>query len=173
MRGVHKVTSESYFGLSKILVELDPAISAREIPQLWDELRRKVLNIQPRLPSGASPVTVADDFGDVYGIYYGLSVDEGFTWDELRQWAQRLKTALVTVDGVQKVTLFGEQTPVVNATFRRRPWPISTSAPKPSSPPSASRMPWSAAARSSPGPSKSGFWRRAPTRVSTTSPTSC
>ncbi len=114
MRGVHKVTSESYFGLSKILVELDPAISAREIPQLWDELRRKVLNIQPRLPSGASPVTVADDFGDVYGIYYGLSVDEGFTWDELRQWAQRLKTALVTVDGVQKVTLFGEQTPVVN-----------------------------------------------------------
>ena len=77
MRGVHKVTSESYFGLSKILVELDPAISAREIPQLWDELRRKVLNIQPRLPSGASPVTVADDFGDVYGIYYGLSVDEG------------------------------------------------------------------------------------------------
>ena len=114
MRLVHKITSESYYGLSKILVELDPATRASEIPQLWDELRRKVLNIQPRLPAGASPVTVADDFGDVYGIYYGLSVDGGFTWAELRDWAQRIKTALVTVDGVQKVTLFGEQTPVVN-----------------------------------------------------------
>ena len=114
MRLVHKITSESYYGLSKILVELDPATRASEIPQLWDELRRKVLNIQPRLPAGASPVTVADDFGDVYGIYYGLSVDGGFTWAELRDWAQRIKTALVTVDGVQKVSLFGEQTPVVN-----------------------------------------------------------
>ena len=114
MRLVHKITSESYNGLSKILVELDPATRASEIPQLWDELRRKVLNIQPRLPTGASPVTVADDFGDVYGIYYGLSVDGGFTWAELRDWAQRIKTALVTVDGVQKVSLFGEQTPVVN-----------------------------------------------------------
>ena len=114
MRLVHKITSESYYGLSKILVELDPATRASEIPQLWDELRRKVLNIQPRLPAGASPVTVADDFGAVYGIYYGLSVDGGFTWAELRDWAQRIKTALVTVDGVQKVSLFGEQTPVVN-----------------------------------------------------------
>ncbi len=114
MRLVHKITSESYYGLSKVLVELDPATRASEIPQLWDELRRKVLNIQPRLPAGASPVTVADDFGDVYGIYYGLSVDRGFTWAELRDWAQRIKTALVTVDGVQKVSLFGEQTPVVN-----------------------------------------------------------
>lgn len=114
MRLVHKITSESYYRLSKILVELDPATRASEIPQLWDELRRKVLNIQPRLPAGASPVTVADDFGDVYGIYYGLSVDGGFTWAELRDWAQRIKTALVTVDGVQKVSLFGEQTPVVN-----------------------------------------------------------
>ena len=117
MRLVHKITSESYYGLSKIMVELDPATSASEIPQLWDELRRKVLNVQPRLPSGASPVTVADDFGDVYGIYYGLSVDGGFTWSELRDWAQRIKTALVTVDGVQKVSLFGEQTPVVNVSI--------------------------------------------------------
>lgn len=114
MRLVHKITSESYYGLSKILVELDPATPARDIAQLWDELRRKVLNIRSRLPAGASEITVADDFGDVYGIYYGLSVDDGFTWTELRDWAQRIKTKVVTVDGVQKVTLFGEQTPVVD-----------------------------------------------------------
>jgi len=114
MRDVYKITSESYYGLSKILVELDPALSASEIPQHWDELRRKVLNVEPQLPAGASPVTVADDFGDVYGIYYGLSADEGFSDTELRDWAQRIKTAVVTVDGVQKVTLFGEQTPVID-----------------------------------------------------------
>ncbi len=114
MRRVHKITSESYYGRSKIQVELDPATPASQIPQLWDELRRKVLNIQPQLPEGTSPITVADDFGDVYGIYYGLSADEGFAWSELRDWAERLKVALVTVDGVQKVTLYGEQTPVVD-----------------------------------------------------------
>ncbi len=134
MRGVYKLTSESYYGLSKIQVELDPATPAAEIPQYWDELRRKVLNIQPRLPVGASAITVADDFGDVYGIYYGLSVDDGFTWTELRQWAQRIKMALVTVDGVQKVSLYGEQTPVINvfvslpvlANFAIRPETILT-----------------------------------------------
>lgn len=114
MRLVHKITSESYYGISKILVELDPATPAREIPQLWDELRRKVLNIRPSLPEGASEVMVSNDFGDVYGIYYGLSAGPGFTWSELRDWAQRIKTGLVTVDGVQKVTLYGEQNPVVN-----------------------------------------------------------
>lgn len=114
MRGLYKITSESRYGLAKILVELDPGTPASEIPQMWDELRRKALDIRPKLPAGASDITVADDFGDVYGIYYGLAVDAGFSWSELRREAQRIKTALVTVDGVQKVTLFGEQTPVVN-----------------------------------------------------------
>ena len=85
MSGVYKIKSESMYGLSKITFELQPSLSAESIPQKWDELRRKVLNVQPRLPAGASAVTVADDFGDVYGIYYGLSVDGGFTWSELRE----------------------------------------------------------------------------------------
>ncbi len=114
MRRIHKITSESYYGLSRILVELDPATRAAEIPQLWDELRRKVADIQPRLPAGASAITVADDYGDVYGIYYGLSADDGFSWSELRDWAQQLKKRLVAIDGVQKVTLFGEQEPEID-----------------------------------------------------------
>lgn len=117
MRRIRKITSESYYGLSRILVELDPATRASDIPQLWDELRRKVSDVQPRLPAGASAVTVADDFGDVYGIYYGLSADEGFSWSELRDWAQRFKKRLVTVPGVQKVVLFGEQTPVIDVSI--------------------------------------------------------
>ncbi|MFI3304311.1 MAG: efflux RND transporter permease subunit [Rikenellaceae bacterium] len=114
MRRIYKITSDSQYGLSKILVELDPATPPEEIPQMWDELRRKSLNIEPRLPSGASNIVVSDDFGDVYGIYYALSASDGFSFTELRDWAQRIKTAVVSVDGVQKVSLYGEQSPVVN-----------------------------------------------------------
>ena len=63
----------------------------------WDELRRKVANIEPRLPSGASSISVSDDFGDVFGIYYALSADDGYTYDELRDWAQKIKTELSPV----------------------------------------------------------------------------
>ncbi len=114
MRGIYKITSESTYGMSQIMVELDPATSPSEIPQLWDELRRKCSDVELRLPSGASKVIVSDDFGDVYGIYYALSADQGITFTELRDWAQKIKTAIITVDGVQKVFLYAEQTPVVN-----------------------------------------------------------
>lgn len=114
MRRIHKITSESTFGSARIVVEVEPATPPREIPQLWDELRRKILNVRPQLPDGVTELTVSDDFGDVYGIYYGLSADNGYTWDEMRQAAQRIKTRLLTIDGVQKVVLYGEQRPVVN-----------------------------------------------------------
>ena len=114
MAGVSKIKSESYFGMSKISVELDPATSPDAIPGKWDELRRKVLNVQPKLPSGTSQISVSDDFGDVFGIYYGLVADDGFTYNDMRNWAQFFKTELVTLPGVQKVALFGEQTEVVN-----------------------------------------------------------
>ncbi len=114
MNGVYKIKSESMFGLSKITFELQPSLSASIIPQKWDELRRKVLNIQPQLPNGASTPTVGDDFGDVFGIYYGLTAGEGFSYEELRDWSQRIKTQIVTADGVMKVNTFGEQTEVIN-----------------------------------------------------------
>ncbi len=134
MRNVYKLTSDSHFGLSKIIVELDPATPAEEIPQMWDELRRKVLNITPQLPQGASNIIVGDDFGDVYGLYYGISADNGYTFSELRNWAQHIKTRIIGVDGVQKVVLWGEQQPVINlyislsslANFSIRPEDIIT-----------------------------------------------
>ena len=114
MSDVHLIKSDSYFGVSKISIELEPTIDAGYMPVKWDELRRKVENIQPKLPSGASSIAVSDDFGDVYGIYYGLTADEGFTYSDLRHWAQRIRTQLTPLDGVQKVMLYGEQTEVVN-----------------------------------------------------------
>ena len=114
MRRVHKIKSESYYGMSKINIELSPATPPDEMPQMWDELRRKTLNIQPQLPQGASTITVSDDFGDVFGIYFALTADEGFSYHDLREWGQKIKTDLVTIEGVQKVALFGEQVEVVN-----------------------------------------------------------
>ena len=114
MSDVFQIKSESYFGMSKISIELQPTLSPDYMPVKWDELRRKVANIQPRLPSGASSISVSDDFGDVFGIYYALTAEEGYTYDDLRNWAQKIKTELSPVPGVQKVYLFGEQTQVVN-----------------------------------------------------------
>lgn len=117
MSQVFKIKSESYFGMSQITIELRPDIAPDYMPVKWDELRRKVLNVQSSLPSGASDIAVKDDFGDVFGIYYGLTVDEGFTYKDLRDWSQKIKTELTPLDGVQKVSLFGEQVEVVNVSM--------------------------------------------------------
>lgn len=114
MSDVFQIKSESYFGMSKISIELQPTLAPDYMPVKWDELRRKVANIQPCLPSGASAINVSDDFGDVFGIYYALTADEGFTYDDMRDWAQKIKTELTPIQGVQKVYLFAEQTQVVN-----------------------------------------------------------
>ncbi len=104
------------YGLSKITFELQPSLSASSIPQKWDELRRKALNIQPQLPSGASAPTVSDDFGDVFGIYYGLTADDGYTYEKDAQLGgTNPKTQVVTADGVMKVAPIRDtQTEVVN-----------------------------------------------------------
>ena len=117
MSDVFQIKSESYLGMLKITIELDPTIPPENMPVKWDELRRKVSNIQPKLPSGASSISVSDDFGDVFGIYYALTADDGFSFREMRDWAQKIKTELTPIDGVQKVFLYGEQTEVVNVSI--------------------------------------------------------
>lgn len=117
MRNIKKISSESYYGMSRIMVELQSGTPAEDVPQLWDELRRKVVNASVELPVGAGPVSVNDDYSDVYGLYYALVADDSFSWREMRKWSQELKTDLLTIKGVQKVALYGEQTPVVNIFF--------------------------------------------------------
>ena len=114
MSEVKKIKSESRFGMSKITIELIPSIDNARMPVKWDELRRKVQNVQARLPQEASAISVNDDFGDVFGIYYALTIDEGFSYKELRDWTQKIKKLLVPIEGVQKVMLSGEQQEVIN-----------------------------------------------------------
>ena len=88
MRRVYKIKSDSYYGMSKINIELSPATPPEEMPQMWDELRRKVLNVQSQLPQGASDIKVSDDFGDVFGIYFSLTADEGFSYEGMGTTAE-------------------------------------------------------------------------------------
>ncbi len=114
MPNVRRVKGESYAGYSYINIELLPGTNPAVMSQMWDELRKKVYNVQPKLPAGAGTIIVNDDFGDVYGIYFGLTADEGISYSELRDKAQEIKTILTPLEGVSKINTFAEQTEVIN-----------------------------------------------------------
>lgn len=99
-------------GLSDILVEFKDEYSADQLPDIFDELRRKMSDVKPKLPPGAAEPVVVDDFGDVFGVYLMLT-GEGYTWRDLYDVADDIKRQLVLVDGVRKITIDGKQSEVV------------------------------------------------------------
>lgn len=101
-----RITSKSMPGRSEITVEIQDTYSGSEIPQVWDELRRKVGDFQRNLPAGAGPSTVNDDFGDVFGIFYAVTAP-GFDNREIRDIASFIRRELLTVPGVAKVDVRG------------------------------------------------------------------
>ena len=105
-------------GLSDILVEFKDEYQAGELPNIFDELRRKIADVSPSLPPGAKAPIVLDDFGDVYGIYLVLTGD-GYTWRDLYDTADAIKKQLILVPGVRKVVIDGEQREVVNLEVSR------------------------------------------------------
>ena len=108
------IKSESKPGYSRLYISMYQSIAGDKFQQVWDEMRRKVLNVQSQLPKEASTIMVNDDFGDVFGIYYTVTADEGFTYAELEDYTQYIKTHLVTIEDVAKVNLFGIQDRIVN-----------------------------------------------------------
>jgi len=112
------VTSISQEGMSVVYAEIKPEFDSSQIPQIWDELRRKVNDMAAYLPPGAGPVMVNDDFGDVYGVYFAISGD-GFTSRELKDYAKYLKKELLLVDEVAKIDIWGDQTEVIYVEFPR------------------------------------------------------
>ena len=105
LTAVHKITSESHYGYARLVVELHPSTAPERIPQLWDELRRKVNDLRVQLPDGVGDISVVDDFGDVYGLYFALCSDGGFTTDELRAYTNDITTRLYAIRGVDKVQM--------------------------------------------------------------------
>ncbi|MBT8041128.1 MAG: efflux RND transporter permease subunit [Gammaproteobacteria bacterium] len=103
---VKNIDSISSAGLSQIIIELNDNYSSDEQPQIWDELRRKVNDIQAGLPPGVYPSEVNDDFSDVYGILYNISGPD-FNYRELENYAEILSRDLSLIEGVKKVTIAG------------------------------------------------------------------
>ena len=111
---IYKIKSDANFGYARLMVELQPATPSEQIPQLWDELRRKVDKVRPSMPQGVGEITIADDFGDVYGLYYALVSEGGYDWDEMRDYAKALEQRLYAIAGVEKVMLYGAPSPEVD-----------------------------------------------------------
>ena len=105
---LYYLKTENRAGLSKITVYVKKEIRADAMQQLWDKLRRKVSDAQGKLPAGASTSVVNDDFGDVLGVFYGLS-SAVHTYRELEEQAERLKNELLAVPDVARVELYGVQ----------------------------------------------------------------
>ncbi|PKF76671.1 MFS transporter [Vibrio sp. vnigr-6D03] len=105
---VDEVNSTSSRGLSQISVTMKSNYGPDDLPQIWDELRRKVNDTQSQLPPGVNPTQVIDDFGDVYGILLAVTGD-GYTYKELLDYVDYLRRDLELVDGVGKVNVSGQQ----------------------------------------------------------------
>lgn len=106
---LYYLKSENRVGLSKITVYVKKEIRADAMQQLWDKLRRKVNDVQNKLPEGADPSVVNDDFGDVLGVFYGLQ-GNGVSWRELEEQAKLIKNEFLSIQYVAKVEIFGVQT---------------------------------------------------------------
>ncbi|WP_375750070.1 efflux RND transporter permease subunit [Vibrio sp. HN007] len=103
---VKHITSINSAGLSQIEVTIKDNYDKSDLPQVWDEVRRKVNDKSRELPTGSMPPKVIDDFGDVYGILFNI-YGEGYSYRELQNYADFLRRELVLVPGVKKVSVAG------------------------------------------------------------------
>lgn len=95
-------------GMSDVTIEFKDSYRGDDFPNIYDELRRKIADMQQKLPPGAQPPIVVDSFADVYGIYLTLT-GEGYSWRDLWDTADYLKRELVLVPGIRKIVIGGEQ----------------------------------------------------------------
>jgi multidrug efflux pump subunit AcrB len=115
-----RVESESTRGRSVVSAIIKGKYNKDRIPQVWDELRHTVSDVQSQLPPSARGGSmVIDDFGDVYGIFLAITGD-GFSFPELRRYADFLRRELLLVPGVKSVELFSQQREVVYLEISRQ-----------------------------------------------------
>ncbi|RKZ16826.1 AcrB/AcrD/AcrF family protein [bacterium] len=104
--------STSYRGLSLVKVRMHDKYDKVKLPQVWDELRRKIGDVQEQLPPGSGPSIVNDDFGDVYGLFVALT-GEGYSYAELKDVGEMLRKELSLVTDVARVEFFADQQEVI------------------------------------------------------------
>ena len=117
MPTIDHIESSSYADMTIITVELHPTVKDDELEQQWDLLRRKVENIKPSLPKGSQVMTVADDFGDVYGMFYALTGD-GLSDRQLSDYAELIKREVLAIDGVTRVDIYGKRPECININLK-------------------------------------------------------
>jgi multidrug efflux pump len=103
-----RVRSYSKPGESQIIFELKDNSPPKDVANLWYVVRKKVGDMRHTLPAGVQGPFFNDDFGDVYGVIYALSAD-GFSYAELKTFADDARQTLLRVPDVAKVELFGVQ----------------------------------------------------------------
>ncbi|MFY7975473.1 MAG: efflux RND transporter permease subunit, partial [Rubrivivax sp.] len=95
-------------GESLTILQLKGSAPPKEVAQSWYQARKRVGDIRHTLPQGTVGPVFNDDFGDVYGSIFALSAD-GFSREETRAAAERIRQRLLRVPDVAKVELFGVQ----------------------------------------------------------------
>ncbi|SDD03024.1 Multidrug efflux pump subunit AcrB [Cupriavidus sp. YR651] len=103
-----KIRSFSKPGETTVIFQLADNSPAKDTAQIWYTVRKKIGDIAQTLPQGVRGPFFNDEFGDVYGSIYALSAD-GFTYKELREYADLVRQELLRVPAVAKVTLLGLQ----------------------------------------------------------------
>ena len=102
LKQIDYLESFSRAGLSVIFVNIKPSISSPEMPQVWDELRRKIRDVRSSLPPAALEPIIMDDFGDVFGFVLAVTGD-GYSYRQLERHVDALKKELSVVEGVARV----------------------------------------------------------------------
>ncbi|MES2977073.1 MAG: efflux RND transporter permease subunit [Pseudomonadota bacterium] len=103
-----KIRSYSKPGESQIIFQIKDSSRAHEVPGIWYAVRKKVADMRQTLPGGIQGPFFNDDFGDVYGVIYALESD-GFSYAEVKTFADDLRQQLLRIPDVAKVELFGAQ----------------------------------------------------------------
>ncbi|WP_421850552.1 efflux RND transporter permease subunit [Oricola sp.] len=114
LQGVDEVRSVSSPGLSNVTVEftIQSTPDYPSLHQRFQQMRSRIDDAQGDLPPNARASQVFDDFGDVYALYFAV-VGDGYSVNELYEYAKDLQRELVTVPGVSKVILNGVQDEVI------------------------------------------------------------
>ena len=118
MGQIKKVESRSMRGMSSINVTMKDKYDKTTLPQVWDELRRKVNDAQRNLPPNAGTSIVNDDFGDVYGLFYAIT-GEGYTYKEMYDYAKLLQRELLKAKDVKRIEMYGVQKESIFVEMRR------------------------------------------------------
>ncbi|HJV25090.1 MAG TPA: efflux RND transporter permease subunit [Aromatoleum sp.] len=105
---VDVVRSFSRPGESMVFFVARDSTPAREVPDVWYQVRKKIGDIRYTLPQGIVGPSFNDEFGDTYGNIFAL-VGEGLDQAELKRYAEAIRSELLRVHDVAKVSFFGEQ----------------------------------------------------------------